>query len=158
MTILNILIFPDNRLSIKSNNVTSITDNIHNLIKNMSDTMFYYNGLGISAPQVNVRQNIILVNISEKFLQPLVLINTKILFSKGFKIYKEGCLSFPNIFINVKRKSIIKLKFTNINGEKRIILIDNLLSICLQHEIDHINGITLYDKMSKIKKNLILKK
>ena len=158
MTVLNILTFPDKRLSVKSHDVLSITDNIYKLINDMIESMFYYNGLGISAPQVNVRKNIIIVNVSEKFLQPLVIINPTILFSTGVKVYKEGCLSFPNIFINVKRKSKIKIKFTDINGKKRLIFIDNLISICIQHEIDHINGITLYDKMSKIKKHLFLKK
>ena len=158
MGILNILIFPDKRLLAKSKDVILINDDVRELINNMSNTMFYYNGLGISAPQVNIRKNIIIINISEKFLQPLIIINPKILYSSGSTVYKEGCLSFPNIFINVQRKIKIKVKFLTINGIEKTMYVDNLLSICLQHEIDHLNGITLYDKMSKLKKNLVLKK
>lgn len=158
MTILKLLKFPNDKLTKKSTNILNINDEIMHFVKNMINTMFYYNGIGIAAPQVNKNKNIIAINISDKHKQAIIIINPKIIYTKNNTIHKEGCLSFPNIFINVKRKKLIKIKFITITGQNRTINTNNLLSICIQHEMDHLNGITLYNKMSKLKKTLFLKK
>jgi len=156
--ILDILKFPHKNLLKKSDNVKKIDKNVIILIKNMIATMFHFNGIGIAAPQVNTNKNIIIINISKHNLQPLIIINPEIIYKKGMIISQEGCLSFPNIFIKIKRKKIITIKFLNIEGVTKILKVNNLLSICIQHEMDHLNGITLYNKMSKFKKHLLLKK
>lgn len=155
MTILKVLKFPNENLFKKSDDVKNINKIV---IKNMIETLIHYNGLGIAAPQVNIHQNIIIINISKNYTQPLVMINPKIIYKSGTIISKEGCLSFPNIYINIRRNKIIKIKFQNIKGEYNILKANYLLSICIQHEIDHLNGITLYHKMSYLKRNIFLKK
>lgn len=155
--ILNILKFPNSILKSKSQKVKKVTNKIKNIIKNMSDTMYQNDGLGLAAIQIGIKKNIFLINISNEN-QILTIINPKIILYKETTQYKEGCLSFPGIFLDIKRRKIIKIKFMSINNKYRSIKIDNLLSICMQHEIDHLNGITLYDKVSDIKKSLILKK
>lgn len=158
MSIKKILKYPNLNLQIKSKNILFINNNIIQIIKDMIDTMYHYNGIGISAPQINILKNIIVININEKYKQTLVTINPKIIYNKENIISSEGCLSFPGIFINIKRKKNIKIQFISIKNNIKIIKIDNLLSICLQHEIDHLNGITLYNRMSNLKKNIYFKK
>lgn len=156
MITLKVLKYPDINLKKKAENVKIIDTNIKKLAKNMIETMLYNNGIGLAATQVNVQKKIIVINITS-FIRPLIIINPKIIYKKGYSFELEGCLSFPNIFIKVKRNKIIKIKFIDINGKNNILTTDNLLSICLQHEIDHLNGITLYDKMSPLKKKLLEK-
>ena len=158
MSIKKILKYPNLNLQIKSKNILSINNNIIHIIKDMIDTMYYYNGIGISAPQINILKNIIVVNVNEKYKQTLVIINPKIIYNKEKIVSSEGCLSFPGIFINIKRKKNIKIQFISIKNNNKIIKINNLLSICVQHEIDHLNGITLYNRMSNLKKNIYFKK
>lgn len=154
MTLLNILKHPDINLKKKATNIDKITPEITQLIKNMIETMIFYKGIGLAATQVDIQKKLIVVNIDKK-TTPLILINPKITYKKDYIIEQEGCLSFPNIFVKVKRNKIIKVTFKNLSFQKREIHADNLLSVCIQHEIDHLNGITLYDKMSPLKKKLL---
>lgn len=156
--ILEILKFPSSELKNKSNNIKKITKNTKTLIKNMLETMHYNNGLGLAAIQIGTKKNILLINMLYEEKKILTIINPKIINKKGKTENKEGCLSFPDIYLNVKRHKIIKVKFMSLDKKIKKINVDNLLAICIQHEIDHLNGITLYDKVSNIKKNLILKK
>ncbi|HIH2763378.1 MAG TPA: peptide deformylase [Candidatus Azoamicus sp.] len=158
MTIFEIFKFPNNILNNKSETIKEINNNIKSTVSNMKDTMYINNGIGLAAIQVGIKQQLLIINTLDKEKEILVIINPIIVYYKKKTIYKEGCLSFPNIFIDVERKKIIKIIFLSLDGKKKIIKVDNLLSICLQHEIDHLNGITLYEKASKIKKNMILKK
>lgn len=158
MTILNILTFPNTNLLKKAEQIKNVDAEIIKTIHNITETMFHYGGIGIAATQVNINKQIIIININNTKKQSLVIINPKIIYSNGQSIEKEGCLSFPNIFITVKRKKKIKLVFTDIKNNKKVIKTDKLLSVCLQHEIDHLYGITLYDKMSNLKKKIFLKK
>lgn len=154
MTILEILKYPNENLKKKASDVELIDDKILDIISNMIETMIFYKGIGLAATQINIQKKIIVINI-DKQTSPLALINPKIINAKDTIIGQEGCLSFPNIFVKIKRKKIIKIAFINIKNKKNILLADHLLSICLQHEIDHLNGITLYDRMSPLKKKLI---
>lgn len=158
MNILNILKFPNKTLNNKSENIEKINDDIKNIINDMKETMYFNNGLGLAAIQIGIKKNLLIINILNEEKQILVIINPKIISCKKTKIYNEGCLSFPNIFIDIERKKDIKVKFQSLDEKYKCINIDNLLSICIQHEIDHLNGITLYEKASKIKKNIILRK
>lgn len=154
MTLLEILKYPHDVLKKKAENITIINNDIISIINNMIETMLFNNGIGLAAPQVNIKKNIIVININIK-TSSLTILNPKILYKNGIVNNLEGCLSFPNIFIKVKRSFFIKIKFININGEKRFLYANNLLSVCIQHEIDHLHGITLYDKMSNLKKKII---
>lgn len=158
MTVLTILIFPNENLLKKSEKIKNIDTNLIKVINDMINTMFHHNGLGIAATQVNIQKEIIIINVNNTKRQALTLINPKIIYSNGKTAGKEGCLSFPNILVEVKRKKKIKITFNDIKNNKKIIKADNLLSICLQHEIDHLHGITLYDKISDIKKTIFLEK
>ena len=159
MSVLKVLKFPDPMLKKKAKNVIMINTNIKTIVNDLIDTMFYYDALGIAATQVNIDKKIIILNISNNYIvQPFVLINPTILFFNGFSFNEEGCLSFPNIFLKIKRNKSTYIKYFDINGIKHFLKTSNMLSICLQHEIDHINGITMYDKVNNIKKKFILKK
>lgn len=158
MNILTILKFPDPILRKKSEHVNNITKEIKNIIISMSETMYYNDGLGLAAIQTGIKKNILLINLSNKKKYILTIINPKVISKNGNTESKEGCLSFPKIFLNVKRKKNITVKFLATDNIYKKIKIDNMICICLQHEIDHLNGITLYDKVSNFKKNLILKK
>lgn len=158
MNVLNVLKFPNKKLTEISDNIMKIDYTIKNIINDMKDTMYYNEGLGLAAIQVGIKKRILIINILNEEKQILVIINPKIIYYQDINTYKEGCLSFPDIFIDVERRKKIKLKFLSLDKKYKYIKIDNLLSICIQHEIDHLNGITLYDKATKIKKNMILKK
>ncbi|CAB3976245.1 peptide deformylase [Candidatus Azoamicus ciliaticola] len=156
MAILEILKYPHTNLKKKVEKINIINNNIINITNSMIETMIHNNGIGLAAPQVNINKQIIVISINEK-IKPLILINPIIILKKGITTNTEGCLSFPDVFVKVKRNKIIKVIFFDLNGKKNLFLADNLLSICIQHEIDHLNGITLYDKMSTLKKKLIQK-
>ncbi|HIH2762746.1 MAG TPA: peptide deformylase [Candidatus Azoamicus sp.] len=156
MTILNILKYPHTNLKKKTEKITIINEKIKNIAYDMIETMIYNNGIGLAAPQININKQLIVLTLNEK-IKPLILINPIIINKKGTTINTEGCLSFPDIFVKIKRNKIIKVIFLDLNGKKILLTADNLLSVCLQHEIDHLNGITLYDKMSALKKKLIKK-
>jgi peptide deformylase len=156
MTILEILQYPNENLKKKAANVNKIDINIIKTANNMIDTMLLYKGIGLAATQVNFNKKIIVINANSNIM-PLIIINPKIINKRGINAEIEGCLSFPNVFIKVKRNKIIKTKIYDINGKMHNIIADKLLSICIQHEIDHLNGITLYDKMSSLKKKLFKK-
>lgn len=156
MAILNILKYPHINLKKKSEKITIINEKIKNIAYDMIETMLYNNGIGLAAPQININKRIIVISINEK-IKPLILINPIIINQKGITVNTEGCLSFPEIFVKIKRNKIIKIIFLDLNGRKNLLIADNLLSVCIQHEIDHLNGITLYDKMSELKKKLIKK-
>ncbi len=158
MNILNIIKFPNEILKKKRENVKIVTTNILNKIYSMINTMYYFDGIGLASTQVNIKESIIIINTTNE-KKPLVIINPKIIkLSKTMIITKEGCLSFPNFFINIKRSSNIYLSFKDSKNKVQYIIVDNLLSICIQHEVDHINGITIYEKISKLKKNIFKKK
>ncbi len=158
MSLLKILKFPDPMLKKSADDVILFNEEISNLIDDLIETMFYYDALGIAATQVNIKKKIIIINLSNNYIkQPFVLINPKIFFFKKEILCEEGCLSFPNIFLKIKRHKNIFIKYFDINGILHFLKADNMLSICLQHEIDHINGITMYDKVNNIKKRIILR-
>lgn len=156
MTLQDILKYPSFNLKIKAEKVEKINKNILTITNDMIETMIHYKGIGLAATQINIHKRIIVININTK-IKPLTLINPIILNKKGSTTNIEGCLSFPDIFVKVKRNKIIKVSFIDLSGKENIIVTDNLLSVCIQHEIDHLNGITLYEKMSNLKKKLIKK-
>ena len=158
MTILNILKYPDERLYKVAREVKVVNNEIKTLISNMAETMYEAPGIGLAATQVDFHQRIIIIDISEDKNNLLVLINPILLESKGEEFNQEGCLSVPEVFEKVKRAEWIKISAIDINGKKFELEADGLLAVCIQHEMDHLEGKVFVDYLSNLKKNRIKKK
>ncbi len=174
MTILPIIISPDPLLKQKSEPVKEITEEIKTLIEDMFDTMYASNGVGLAAVQVGELKRIIVVDTewdsprySEEGAQdaplkkgkPIALINPEIIdFSEDKRIYDEGCLSFPGQYAQVERPDIVTVKYTDIDGKEQTLEAGGLLSTCLQHEVDHMNGVVFVDHISRLKRDMIARK
>ena len=156
-----ILILPDPVLRKVSKPVKSINSEIKSLMDDMLDTMYAAPGIGLAAVQIGILKRVIVIDVSKnnEKKQPLFIVNPKITSkSKEFVSYEEGCLSIPNQFAEVRRPNSCKINFLDYNGKKQEIYAEGLLATCIQHEIDHLNGILFIDYLSKLKKDLILKK
>ena len=156
-----ILILPDPVLRKVSEPVKSINSEIKSLMDDMLDTMYAAPGIGLAAVQIGILKRVIVIDVSKnnEKKQPLFIVDPKITSkSKEFVSYEEGCLSIPNQFAEVRRPNSCKINFLDYNGKKQEIYAEGLLATCIQHEIDHLNGILFIDYLSKLKKDLILKR
>ena len=156
-----ILTIPDPLLRKVSEPVTSVNTEVKNLMDDMLETMYAAPGIGLAAVQVGVLKRIIVIDLSKNGQKktPLFIVNPQITFkSEEIISYEEGCLSIPNQFAEVKRPSTCKVNFLDYNGKKREINADGLLATCIQHEVDHLNGVLFIDHLSKLKKDIIIKK
>ncbi len=156
-----ILTIPDPLLRKVSEPVTSVNTEVKNLMDDMLETMYAAPGIGLAAVQVGVLKRIIVIDLSKdgQKKDPLFIVNPQITFKSDELIsYEEGCLSIPNQFAEVKRPSSCKVNFLDYNGKKRQINADGLLATCVQHEVDHLNGVLFIDHLSKLKKDIIIKK
>lgn len=158
MAILPILHFPDPRLRTRSQPVAKVDDSIRALIKDMFETMYQAPGIGLAAPQVNVFQRVIVVDVSEEANAPLALINPEIIESSGSEEMDEGCLSVPGIYESVQRAQWIKVKALDRDGNPFEMEANGLEAVCIQHEIDHLDGKLFVDYLSEIKRQRIRKK
>ena len=159
MNKLKVLHFPDSRLRKVAKKVENVDQNIKNIIDQMFFTMYEEKGIGLAATQVNIHKRIIVIDVSEKKDERICLINPAILsLSNDEDIYEEGCLSVPGFYENVSRPKDIKVSTLNYNGELIEIEASGLLSTCIQHEIDHLNGKLFVDHISSLKRNRIEKK
>ena len=157
----NILIVPDVLLRKVSAPVISVDKEIKKLMDDMLETMYAAPGIGLAAVQVGILKRVIVIDLSKEDEKktPLFIVNPEIIFkSNDLASYEEGCLSIPNQFAEVKRPSSCKISFLDYHGKKKEIHAEGLLATCIQHEIDHLNGILFIDRLSKLKKDLILKK
>lgn len=158
MAILDILEFPDPRLRTKAKPVTKVDNNIRKLTDDMLETMYHAPGIGLAASQVNVHQRIVVIDVSEEKDQPLVLINPEFEVISGEQDFDEGCLSVPGYYETVTRAEKIRLKALNRDGEPFEMECDGILSVCVQHELDHLDGKLFVDHISKLKRERIRKK
>ena len=158
MTTLNVLIYSDERLRTIAKPVTDVNDEIRAIVENMFETMYKEEGIGLAAPQVNIHQRIITIDLDSENPNRIVLINPEILESSGETGIEEGCLSIPGFRGLVPRKEKVKVKALDRNGEEFILEADGLLAICIQHEIDHLNGVLFVDYLSPLKRNRIKEK
>ncbi len=161
MTIRKILTIPDKILRKKSLEVKEINKEIKNLIDDMLATMYDAPGIGLAAIQIGVPKRVVVIDVSkeEDKKKPLHFINPEIVWKSEKKaIYEEGCLSIPNQFAKIERPEKCKLKYIDYNGNKKELETEGLLATCIQHEIDHLNGILFIDYLSKLKKDFIVKK
>ncbi len=158
MSNLTILHFPDERLRTVAKPVERVDDALRALIDDMFDTMYDAPGIGLAATQVNVHQRLIVIDVSEENNQPLVLINPEILEKSGEEEMDEGCLSVPGIYEKVQRADRVKVRALDRNGESFELDTDGLLAVCIQHEIDHLDGKLFVDYLSSLKRQRIKKK
>lgn len=158
MPLLNILLFPDPRLKQVAEPISQINDPIKQIARDLFETMHHAEGIGLAATQANIQQRIIVIDVSESRQEPLCLINPVITKQDGSIAWEEGCLSFPDIYTKVKRFTSVTVEYQDLDGKPQTISADGLLSICLQHEIDHLNGITFYDRISPLKQALMKSK
>ena len=158
MAILNILHFPDERLRTVAKPVTEVTDKHRTLINNMLETMYDAPGIGLAATQINVHERILVIDISEEKIDPIVLINPEILEKDGDQEFDEGCLSVPGIYETVHRAENVRVKALNAKGENFEMHAEGLLAVCIQHEMDHLLGKLFVDYLSQLKKQRIRKK
>lgn len=159
MSLLNILQFPDPNLKLIAQPVSTFnTEELDTIVKNMFETMYEAQGVGLAAIQVNIQKRIITIDVSEKRNSPLCLINPKIIEKNNEIISEEGCLSFPGVYAKIKRAEIIKIEYWDEKEKKHSLEASDLLSRCIQHEIDHLDGITFYDHLSPLKQRLISEK
>jgi len=156
--ILPILEYPDKRLRTVAKPVKKINDAVNKLIKDMFDTMYNAPGIGLAASQVNSHQRIIVIDVSENQNDPISLINPEIIDKSGEIESEEGCLSVPSYYENVKRANNIKVKSIDQNGDTVQTNASGVLAICIQHEIDHLDGILFVDHLSKLKQKRLQKK
>lgn len=158
MALLNILHFPDDRLRTKAKPVNKVTDKHRTLISNMLETMYDAPGIGLAATQVNVHERILVIDISEEKNEPIVLINPELLEKEGDQEFDEGCLSVPGIYETLHRAEKVRVKALNQKGESFEMDAHGLLAVCIQHEMDHLEGKLFVDYLSQLKKQRIRKK
>ncbi|GAB4361474.1 MAG: peptide deformylase [Methylohalobius crimeensis] len=158
MALLEILEFPDPRLRKKAKPVEAVGNSIRQLVDDMFETMYEAPGVGLAATQVNVQKRVIVIDVSESKDQPLCLINPEILARSGEEESEEGCLSVPGIFEKVRRADRIKVRALDREGEPFEREAEGLLAVCIQHEIDHLEGKLFVDYLSPLKRQRIRKK
>ena len=156
--ILNILKYPDKRLRTIAKTVVSVDETIKQQVKDMFETMYEAPGIGLAATQVNFHQRIIVIDISDQWNEPICLINPEVIEKSGEIQWEEGCLSVPDYYENVNRANDIKVQALNQHGKTFELEASEMLSVCIQHEIDHLDGILFVDHLSKLKQKRLKKK
>ena len=161
MALREILIVPDPRLKKECAPVEKVDDEIKTLLDDMLETMYAAPGIGLAAPQIGVMKRVVVMDVSDdkEKPEPLKLINPEIIWeSEETSVYQEGCLSIPEQYADVERPAEVGMRYMDENGETHEIEADGLLATCIQHEIDHLDGILFTDYLSALKRNMIIKK
>lgn len=158
MALLEILYFPDPRLRNKAQPVGQVDDTLRTLVDDMLETMYDAPGIGLAATQINVPRRVVVIDLSEERNQPLCLINPEIIETRGDEEMEEGCLSVPGVYELVQRAEWIRVRALNRDGEQVEFETDGLLAVCIQHEIDHLNGKLFVDYLSALKRSRIKNK
>ena len=156
-----IIIEPDPILRKKSESLEKVDNELRKLMDDMLKTMYAAPGIGLAAVQVGILKRLIVVDVSkdDKKKKPFFLVNPQIIYkSKNTSIHEEGCLSLPGHFAEIERSSECHIDYLDYNGKKKNLKADGLLSTCIQHEIDHLDGVLFIDYLSKLKKDMIIKK
>tara|TARA_B100000989_G_scaffold237025_1_gene183931 strand:+ start:1984 stop:2508 length:525 start_codon:yes stop_codon:yes gene_type:complete len=161
MTVKEIITIPNEILKKVSKPIEKVGINEKKLIKDLLETMYHFNGIGLAAIQVGIPKRVLVVDVSNKDekKKPMVLINPVIKrLSNDTSVYEEGCLSIPETFIEIERPKICEIEYINEKGLKKDLKCSGLLSTCIQHEINHLDGKLIIDHLSKLKKDFIIKK
>ena len=159
MAILDILEFPDPRLRTVAKPVEKVDDELRKLIDDMFETMYDAPGIGLAASQVNVHKRLLVLDVSEDQSEPMVFINPEITpLTEALGSYREGCLSVPGFYKEVERPERVRIKALDRDGQPFEMEADGLLAVCIQHEIDHLDGKLFVDYVSRLKRDRIRKK
>ena len=161
MTVRAILTAPDPRLQAVSTDVEQVTGEIRALIADMADSMYAADGIGLAAIQIGVPKRVLVIDLDQKegMRNPRAFINPKITWaSEEMAVFEEGCLSVPEIWDDVERPACIKAEYLDRDGNKQTLEAEGLLATCLQHEMDHLNGVLFIDHLSRLKKAMAIKK
>ncbi len=158
MALLNVLHFPDPRLRTRAGAVERVDDSVRRLVDDMFETMYAAPGIGLAATQVNEHRRVIVIDVSETKNEPLCLINPEITASEGFEEMEEGCLSVPGVFEKVTRADRITVSALDRDGVRFSLEADGLLAVCIQHEMDHLEGKLFIDYLSEMKRGRIRKR
>ncbi|WP_291510884.1 peptide deformylase [Acidithiobacillus sp.] len=158
MALLKIVEYPDVRLKQEASPITRIDRDIEALANDMAETMYDAPGIGLAAIQVAAPRRLIVVDVSEARNELLTLVNPEIVESSGEEEMQEGCLSVPGVLETVRRAERVKVRAQDLRGKTLELEADGLLAVCLQHEIDHLNGTLFVDRLSRLKQNLIRRK
>jgi len=158
MALLPILRFPDPRLKKIAVPVTTIDDTVRRLIADMAETMYEAPGIGLAATQVDVHKRIVVIDVSEDKSRLLALINPRLENCQGQQEGEEGCLSVPGIYEKVERAERVTVHYQDADGAQRTLVAEGLLAVCIQHEIDHLNGKVFVDHLSQLKQTRIRNK
>lgn len=158
MAILSIIKYPDPKLKLVATPVEVFDSALVTLCSDLLETMYKFDGIGMSATQVNVQQRVFVLDLSEKQNQPMCFVNPVITNRIGNINFEEGCISFPDIYAKIKRAAEITLQYQDIEGNQHSLHAEDLLAVCIQHELDHLDGITFYDHLSPLKKKLLRRK
>jgi peptide deformylase len=155
MPLLPILRFPDSRLKKIATPVENIDDNIRRLARDMAETMYEAPGIGLAATQVNVHKCVIVIDASEARNELLVLINPQLVECDGVQVCEEGCLSVPGIYDKVERAEHVVVRFLDLESIEQVVEAEGLLAVCIQHEMDHLQGKVFVDHLSQLKQTRI---
>lgn len=158
MAILEVLHFPDERLRQKAIAVEEIGAEVKEIAENMLETMYLESGIGLAAIQVNIQKRIVVIDLSEEKNEPLILVNPEITRLEGKETMREGCLSVPDYYDTVERAETIEFNYKTPENELVTTRTDGLLAVCVQHEVDHLNGKLFIDYLSPLKRQRIKKK
>ncbi len=161
MALLPIIYAPDPRLKIKCRPVETVDQSVRNLTRDMLETMYAAPGIGLSAPQIGDTRRILVCDVTREGedRQPIQLVNPEIVWSSGeLHLAEEGCLSLPDHFAEIERPSEVRIRYLDQQGESQEMIADGLLAACVQHEMDHLEGILFVDYLSPLKRNIILRK
>ena len=161
MALREILIVPDPRLKKECEPVTEVNDEIRDLLDDMLETMYAAPGIGLAAPQIGVMKRVVVMDVSDDKdkPEPMKLINPEIIWeSEDTSVYQEGCLSIPEQYADVERPAEVGVRYLDENGKEHEIEADSLLATCIQHEIDHLDGVLFTDYLSALKRNMMIKK
>jgi peptide deformylase len=158
MAQLNILEFPDPRLTTVATEVKDFDEALKALVQDMTETMYSAHGIGLAATQVNVHKRLLVLDVSENQDQPRVYVNPQILDQSGEQNHEEGCLSVPGIYASVKRAENITVRAQEVDGTSFEEQLDGLHAVCVQHEMDHLIGRLFVDYLSPLKRNMVRKK
>jgi peptide deformylase len=155
MALLNILLYPDERLHTVAKPIREVDDEVRQLIDDMTETMYASKGVGLAATQVNVHRRLVVIDVSEDKTGAVAYINPRIIEKSGLVEYEEGCLSVPGFFEMVPRAEFVTVEALDRNGKPFVVEADDLLAICLQHEIDHLDGKVFVEYLSNLKQGRI---
>lgn len=161
MAVLPIITAPDPRLKVKSKPVAAVDDDLRRLLDDMLETMYAAPGVGLAAIQVGVPKRVLVIDVSrdDEPRQPLCLVNPEIVWaSDDDATYEEGCLSLPDQFADVARPASVRVRHLDRNGNRKELEATGLLAVCVQHEMDHLEGILFVDHISALKRNMILRR